>query len=47
MMDGCDIVVGAAAIIALRETIWAAALSLMIVIGGAGIGLIIAIGLRR
>ena len=47
MMDGCDIVVGAAAIIALRETMWAAAISLMIVIGTVGLGLIIAIGCRR
>ena len=46
-MDGCDIVVGAAAIIALRETIKAAVTGLIIVIGTMGLGLIIAIGLRR
>ena len=46
-MDGCDIVVGAAAIIALRETIRTAALNLIIVIVVVALGLIIAVGRRR
>lgn len=46
-MDGCDIVVGAAAIIALRETIRVAALNLITVIIVVALGLIIAVGRRR